>query len=435
MPRKIKTTNNIMQIAHKNKTIIKQKKLLIYADFGCASGFAKVTKELVDVWKNDKKLSIIIFAINDKHKSIYDYAPNVKVFPTVMMSPESGDVYKRMDFLALLYKENFDAVFCLNDLEVFLNVAPEFKVIKDLKRKEKRNVFKSIMYFPVDSEPRLQDVKVLDYFDEAITYTEYAKSVIYPFIPLTKIPKIKVIPHGCNTTDFYPLLPEEKALAKKDIFGSEDVFVFGTVNRNSSRKDLGSLVLGFAMFKQTTDCNAVLYLHCNPVDPMGLNLYRLFERLGLNLNKDVFLPKDFNENKGFEVSDLNRIYNSFDYFITTTTAEGWGLTVTEAMATKTPVICPKHTSLTEITDNGNNTLNFMFSQQAIFTNDYEKVRFVTNPAEVKKLMEVAYNMKNEEQELQDMMADKIENAYNKISLLKWEDIAKEFKVIIDKCCR
>lgn len=425
----------MMQIAHKNKVVVKQKKLLIYADFGCASGFAKVAKELVDVWKGDKKLSIIIFAINDKSTSIYDYAPNVKVFPTAMMSPESGDVYKRMDFLSLLYKENFDVVFCLNDLEVFLNVAPEFKVIKAEKKKEKRNIFKSIMYFPIDSAPRIQDVAVLDYFDETVTYTEYAKSVIYPLVPFSKTLDLKVIPHGCNTTEFYPLSSKEKGLAKKEIFGSDDVFVFGTVNRNSTRKDLGSLILGFAMFKQTTDCNAVLYLHCNPIDPMGLNLYRLFERLGLELGKDVFLPKEFNENQGFTVNDLNKIYNSFDYFVTTTTAEGWGLTVTEAMATKTPVICPKHTSLTEITDNGNNTLNFMFSQQAIFVNDYEKIRFVTNPAEVKKLMEVAFNMKNEEQELLDMMNDKIENAYKKISSMKWETIANNFKVIIDKLCK
>jgi glycosyltransferase involved in cell wall biosynthesis len=424
-----------MQIAHKNKTPLKQKSLLIYADFGCASGFAKVVKELVDCWKNDKKLSIVIFAINDKSTAIYDYAPNVKVFPTGMMSPENTDIYKRMDFLSLLYKENFDTVFCLNDLEVFLNVAPEFKVIKAEKRKENRNSFKSIMYFPIDSEPRLKDVKVLDYFDEAVTYTEYAKSVLHSLVSLDKWRKLKVIPHGCNTTDFYPLDEEQKKLAKKEIFGSEDVFVFGTVNRNSVRKDLGSLVLGFAMFKQTTQSNAVLYLHCNPKDPMGLNLFRLFERLGLEIGKDVFLPNEFNENKGFEVSDLNKIYNSFDYFITTTTAEGFGLTVTEAMAVKIPVICPKHTSLTEITDNGNNTLNFMFSQQMVFINDYEKIRFATNPTEVRTLMEVAYNIKNEEQELQDMMKDKVENAYTKISSMKWVNIAKQFKVIIDKCCK
>jgi glycosyltransferase involved in cell wall biosynthesis len=165
---------------------------------------------------------------------------------------------------------------------------------------------------------------------------------------------------------------------------------------------------------------------------MGINIYRLCERVGLEVGKDVIVPKDYSENKGYSVEELNKIYNSFDCFITTTTAEGWGLTVTEAMATKCLVICPKHTSLTEITNNGENTLNFMFSQQAVFVNDFEKIRFTTNPLEVKTLCEIAYGLKNDEPELQEMVKVKIENAYNKVSGMKWEGIAKQFKVIIDK---
>jgi glycosyltransferase involved in cell wall biosynthesis len=33
-------------------------------------------------------------------------------------------------------------------------------------------------------------------------------------------------------------------------------------------------------------------------------------------------------------------------------AEGWGLTITEAMAVKLPIICPIHTSISEITNDG-----------------------------------------------------------------------------------
>jgi glycosyltransferase involved in cell wall biosynthesis len=190
--------------------------------------------------------------------------------------------------------------------------------------------------------------------------------------------------------------------------------------------------MGFAMFKHTTQANALLYLHCNPLDPMGINIYRLCDRVGLEVGKDVIVPKDFSENKGCTLEELNKIYNSFDCFITTTTAEGWGLTITEAMATKTLVVCPKHTSITEITDNGENTLNFMFSQQAVFVNDFEKIRLTTNPMEVKTLCEVVYGLKDDEPELQEQVKQKIENAYNKVSAMKWEGIAKQFKVIIDK---
>jgi glycosyltransferase involved in cell wall biosynthesis len=427
-----------MKVVHRKKEE-KQKSLLLYADWNCTTGFGAVAKELVDEWAKDKKLSIVIFAINDKSKAIYDYLPNVKVIPALMTGDKDtkGDIYRRIELLKLIYQNDFDVIFLLNDVEVMNTMSEQLKEVKNTKTKENRPNFKSMIYFPIDSEPRLDDLKVLSFFDEVITYTEYAKGVMKPLISDTQFKKVKVIPHGTNTKDFYPYSPLEKTVAKSEIFGAErkDVFVFGTVNRNQVRKDFGSLIMGFAMFKHTSGADALLYLHCNPLDPMGINIYRLCDRVGLEIGKDVILPKDYSENKGFSAEELNKIYNSFDCFITTTTAEGWGLTVTEAMATKTLVVCPKHTSLTEITDNGENTLNFMFSQQAVFTNDFEKIRFTTNPMEVKTLCEVVYGLSNEEPELQEQVTQKVENAYNKVSAMKWDGIAKQFKVIIDKLAK
>jgi glycosyltransferase involved in cell wall biosynthesis len=155
----------------------------------------------------------------------------------------------------------------------------------------------------------------------------------------------------------------------------------------------------------------------------------------LRVGVDVLVPKEYSENRGVDNVQLNRIYNALDCFITTTTAEGWGLTVTEAMATKTLVICPKHTSLAEITNNGDLTLNFMFMQPAVFINDFEKIRFVCNPSEVNTLLGVAYNLRNDEQELQDMANEKIEKAYQKVKGMSWDKIAKQFKVKIDKLAK
>jgi glycosyltransferase involved in cell wall biosynthesis len=422
-----------MKVVQKNKEV-RQKSLLVYADWNCTTGFGAVAKELVDEWAKDKKLSIVIFGINDKSEGIYDYAPNVKVIPALTTGDKDtqGDIYRRIELLKLIYQNDFDALFFLQDVEVINAMEEQLREVKNTKRKENRPNFKSMIYFPIDSEPRMVDLKVLSFFDEVVTYTEYAKGVMKCLISDTLFKKIRVIPHGTNTTDFYPYSEADKLKAKAEMFGSEDIFVFGSVNRNQVRKDFGSLIMGFAMFKHTSGANALLYLHCNPIDPMGINIYRLCERVGLEVGKDVILPKDFSENNGCTLEELNKIYNSFDCFITTTTSEGWGLTITEAMATKTLVVCPKHTSITEITDNGENTLNFMFSQQAVFVNDFEKIRFTTNPLEVKTLCEVVYGLKNDEPELQEMVKVKIENAYNKVSAMKWEGIAKQFKVIIDK---
>lgn len=421
-----------MKVVHKQEKI---KSVLMYADFGCTTGFATVAKELVNEWAKDKNTKVVIFAINDFAEKPYNYLPNVKVIPAYSTSKDKKDVYCRIEFLNLLYQIDFDVLFCLNDIEIFNEMGEHLKKVKSEKLKNNKPSFKSIIYFPIDSEPRESDVKIISFFDEVITYTEYAKAVMKPLISNAEFKRIKVIPHGCNTTDFYPYSPLAKAKAKSDIFGTEDVYVFGSVNRNSARKDLATLIIGFAMFKHTSQANAVLYLHCNPKDPAGIDVYRLCDRVGLEVGVDVVLPKDFSENKGFDVAELNKIYNSFDCFITTTTSEGWGLTITEAMATKTLVICPKHTSITEITDNGANTLNFMFSQQMVFVKDMEKIRHVSNPAEVSTLLGVAYGLKNEEQELKDQVTDKIENAYNKVVAMKWSGIGNKFKTIIDKLAK
>jgi|LakMenEpi03Aug12_release.lakeMendotaPanAssembly.Ray.scaffolds.fasta_scaffold73843_5 glycosyltransferase involved in cell wall biosynthesis len=421
-----------MKVVHRKE---KPKNILFFGDFDTTTGFGNVSRHLIDNWSKDKKIRITVFAINNFAKAPYDYADNVKVIPALSLSETKKDVYCRLEFLKFLYQNDFDVIFCLSDIEVFSQLKEHLKNVKNEKRKQNRPNFKSIVYFPIDSEPRPIDVEPISFFDEAITYTEYAKAVMKPLLSDTQFKKVKVIPHGCNTEDYYPFSDADKLKAKKEIFGTEDVFVFGSVNRNSARKDIATLVIGYAMFKHKNQANSILYLHCNPLDTSGIDINRLCQRVGLEVGKDVIFPKDFSENNGFAISELNKIYNAMDCFITTTTAEGWGLTITEAMATKTLVICPKHTSLTEITDNGENTLNFMFSQQAVFVNDFEKIRFISNPTEVSTLCEVAYNLKNESDELKEIVKTKIENAYKKVTAWKWEDISKRFKVIIDKLAK
>jgi glycosyltransferase involved in cell wall biosynthesis len=428
MAKVVKMNNPSASIINKNKIT----NILFFGDFNCTTGFGNVSKQLIDNWSKDKNLNITIFAINDFTEKTYNYADNVLVIPAMSVSESKKDVYCRIEFLRVLYQNDFDVLFCLNDIEIFNEMGEHLKNVKKEKKAKNKPNFKSIIYFPIDSEPRQSDLKIVNFFDEVITYTEYAKEVMKPLLTPAQFKKLKVIPHGCDTTNFYPFSIFEKSKAKEDLFG-ENKFVFGSVNRNSARKDFGSLIMGYSMFKHKNQAHdSVLYLHCNPLDPSGINMYRLCERVNLEVGKDVIFPKEFNENKGYSESELNNLYNSFDCFITTTTAEGWGLTITEAMATKTLVICPLHTSLTEISENGMNTLNFMFNQQAIFVNDFEKIRFLTNPFEVVTLLEVAYNLHKEPDELKQIVQEKIDNAHKKVSGMKWETIAKKFKDIIYK---
>jgi len=422
-----------MKVVHTKKTKKDQLvNILYYGDFNCTTGFGNVSKQLIDNWSKNKNFNITILAINDRSEKPYNYQPNVLVIPC-LVADEKKDGYARLELLKMLYQHDFDVFFALNDIEILNSMNEHLANVKKERAKANKKKTKFVLYTPIDSEPRPRDCEVLSLFDEVITYTEYGKASLKLLVSESIWKKIKVIPHGIDTEVFYPIANDfENSRTKEQLFGKNDVFVFGSVNRNSARKDLATLMMGFAMFKHTTQANAILYIHCNPIDRMGIDCYRLSERLGLDVGTDIFFPKDFDENMGVSESELNKIYNTFDCFITTTTAEGWGLSIVEAMATKKLVVAPKHTSITEITDNGSNAFTFKFIQRAVFVNDFEKIRFISNPEEVAQVCGIVYNMQNEEPEIQEQVNNIIENAYKYVTKWKWKDIAKKFENIILK---
>jgi hypothetical protein len=126
----------IMKVVHRKKQEI-QKSLLVYADWNCTTGFGAVAKELVDEWAKDKKLSIVIFGINDRSKATYDYLPNVKVIPALQTGDKDTqkDVYRRIELLKLIYQNDFDTIFFLQDVEVINTMEEQLKDVKNTKRK------------------------------------------------------------------------------------------------------------------------------------------------------------------------------------------------------------------------------------------------------------------------------------------------------------
>jgi glycosyltransferase involved in cell wall biosynthesis len=113
--------------------------------------------------------------------------------------------YARLELLKILYSHDFDVFFALNDIEVMNSMTEHLMNVKKERAKNNKKKTKTILYTPIDSEPRVKDLEVLSYFDQVITYTEYAKSVLKPLISEAMWKKIKVIPHGIDTEVFYPI--------------------------------------------------------------------------------------------------------------------------------------------------------------------------------------------------------------------------------------
>lgn len=153
------------------------------------------------------------------------------------------------------------------------------------------------------------------------------------------------IPHSADSTVFKPLSKEER-LNYRRMFGiSDEKFVIGTVARNQGRKMLDRTIKSFALYARK-DPNAILFLHTDPDDQAQVfHLASLIHRYGLQ-NRILFSGMRFF--KGFDYSQMNAVYNVMDVFILTTSGEGFGIPIIEAMSAGVPVLATDYTTTREL---------------------------------------------------------------------------------------
>ena len=145
---------------------------------------------------------------------------------------------------------------------------------------------------------------------------------------------VKYIPHGIENT-YYPMNPSSPQLDeyKRKVFGNDiPKFILLFNARNMNRKNMGDLVLGWKLFTDTlSDKDAVsccLLMHCNPSSWDGTDIEAIWKD---NSNTDRCKVKFLDYNMSF--AEMNLMYNISDGVILPSYAEGWGLSITEAMMT------------------------------------------------------------------------------------------------------
>lgn len=438
----------------------KKIKMLVYGDSpACATGFSSVIKGIFKNLAETGKYEITIFGINDRGGWKDPKEHPYKIYPTMML--ETGDVYGRYRLINILQGKDleirlpWDIVFTLNDPFVFELPMPGFnegmmeviqKGLYQLYRETTppENWFKLVSYWPVDSPLKGNWIDyAISLPNYSVAYTNYGKNEIEKANNLLVTPHkldIKVIYHGVDTKDFFPLSSEEKKEFKKKFFTgkvSDETFVVTCVARNQMRKDLPRVMKIFREFQKRRP-DSVLYIHGKPQDVFG-SMLEVSRNFNLEPGKDFFFPKNFNENTGFPVKALNCIYNITDAYLTTTHGEGWALPVTEAMAAKKIVLGPNITSLSEIFGTEGNNIEDL---KELETNenirgipiksgstssewicygidDLERIRPLTNVDDaVRKLIWVYDNPDK---------AEKIaERGFNWVQQYTWKNIANEW---------
>jgi len=151
----------------------------------------------------------------------------------------------------------------------------------------------------------------------------------------------RYVPHGKNPDIYFPI-PEDDPdyiRAKKSLFPKRDPkFIVYFNSRNIRRKQIPDTMVAFRSFldslpeEEAKHCK--LILHTELSSAHGTDLLKVNEYLfGEKYPKHVI----FSTNKlGRE--HLNYLYNLADVQMLLTSNEGWGLTITEAILSGTPII-------------------------------------------------------------------------------------------------
>ena len=410
------------------------KRILCYMDFMCPTGFGTVAHNILDrltPWFKKMNIEVDVCALNYGENPHTKYNEQIMVLNPKLFARNKDDFYWRDGILKILQIGEYDLFFVMNDIPVISPMGRHLQALKEDKIFKNKKPFKTLFYTPIDSQPYRRYFKDLEFFDTLVTYTEYGKKEIldaYKVVSPNKKINVEIINHGIDRKNFKPL--SNKGELRKKYNMPENAFIWGNVNKNQPRKDIGTTLIAFKYFSEWLKENhpnekSVLYLHCYHSDNTGINLYVALERLGLVIGEDVILPiEDKYKNNKYTTQEMNEVFNCFDVFVNTTMAEGWGLTIVEAMSVGIPIICGLHTSINEITDYGKLVYAVTDMVEHFQISDAENIRFKLNPIAVKDQMIKAFENRNK-----PFSPNKYKHKFEEYD---WDKIAEQFKQQIKK---
>ncbi len=212
--------------------------------------------------------------------------------------------------------------------------------------------FKLVGYLNIESaEQDLNIEQTLDAFDLIVTTSKFGEKVLRPRV-------VSYAHHGVDTTTFFPIPGAKQALGRLAGHDLEKTFVVLINAQNTQRKNLATALRGFAQFAEQRD-NVLCFANTLPSPQaswnVGPDLEPIIARHGIE-GKVVFNRENLGPMNMCSDEDMNRIYGIADALLITSTAEGFGLPLLEAMATCTIPIAPDAYSATELLSKGRGLL-------------------------------------------------------------------------------
>ena len=408
-------------------------KVLWYSDFLRHTGFGNVAEEILGRLQATGKYDFEVVGINYMGKPYNVKSSDYYKFKDIPVHPagnlHTGDIFGYQKLSALIARKDFDLLFVLQDT---FNLIPLKNALQEAK---KRKDFRYIFYFPVDGDLKKEWVsEAIQIADFPVVYTKFGMNKVHEINPSINL---QYLYHGADLETFKPFKTEvERKHFRKTYFLEKDnnpEFIITNVNRNQPRKDLPRFMAAFVEFcKRYPEIPAKLYLHCRADDMAGHKLKEIAKQyFPKNLLNRLILPDPemFGSN-GYPIDMIRRIYAASDVVSSTTLGEGWGLSTTESMACKVPVVMPKNTSTIEII--GDNEERGYFAKSGsninLFTtmkHDNELQRPLTDiESLISKWKHVYYNPEEAK--------SKAEEAYKWLQEITWDKIAQKWDEIFQK---
>jgi glycosyltransferase involved in cell wall biosynthesis len=229
----------------------------------------------------------------------------------------------------------------------------------------------------------------------------------------------KYIPHAIDTKVYYPLSKEEREKIKEK-WGLKDKFVVGVVQRNQGRKMPDRLIKSFSIFAKNHP-DAVLFLHTDPQDvaaPFDLTQLILREKIQ---NKVIFSGMNFFN--GFDYKQMNEVYNLMDVFFLTTSGEGFGIPIIEAMACGiTPVVTDYTTTQELLIEEG--VCGVPVKVAAELTGSWNVERAIMSDEDGAQALEYLYNNPKVREDLGKVGIEKVKKFYN------WNSVGEEWNKLV-----
>jgi glycosyltransferase involved in cell wall biosynthesis len=390
-----------------------------------------VAKNLLKALQATGKYHFDIIGINHggqpySHEEFpYDIYPAVNA---LAQDEAHRDVYARQILVDMAATGRYDIVFILQDHFIIQTLIEALLTVKEKMPAGRK--FTTVYYTPIDGKIKKEWVTdVIAKMDQSILYNEYGRKQCVEHAPDLK-DDLQVIFHGVDKKTFYPLSKEETELFKGRYFvRHKDKYIVLNVNRNQPRKDLHRTFAAFSLFHKKHP-NTFLFILAQMND-VGGNLLEVASQYGLEYDVDWACPSPgaYGANQGYPVEIVNKIYNASDMVVSSTLGEGWGLSSVEGMATKTPILFPRNTSLVEII--GENEERGWFCKSGETINDFiclgggdnNILRPVVDIVDMAEKMEYIYTHPDEAQA-------KVERAFNEV--WTWDQIGEQWKVVFEK---